>query len=175
MKCFSLKLAYFIISSCVTAIIIIGGFTVIFVKKDDDGGYNWARELISMSLTLWMPSPAEYFKDIVMMKNHNEQRQLDRTYAMETLRSTVMISSQNKEQRLPIPAFDYKILNSTLCDEQTEINPTFQPQESNKEVEVKPDVEKCTPVSMENSSPNELNINNPNNDSIIKIQIELID
>lgn len=77
MPCFSLKRAYFIVSSVISGIVLVGGFTLIITMrntKDDNGNFEWARNLIAMVFTLWMPSPGESLKEIVESRNRNLQR-----------------------------------------------------------------------------------------------------
>lgn len=69
MKCFSIKRAYFIIASMLTMTMLVGGFVLIIMNEDKEN-VQWARELIGMVITLWVPSPAENLKD--MLKERRE-------------------------------------------------------------------------------------------------------
>lgn len=91
MRCFSLKRAYFVVSSVISGLVLIGGFTLLITTKndkDDNGNFEWARNLIAMIVTLWMPSPGESLKEMVESRNRNIER-------LATIQSSPDKSSSN--------------------------------------------------------------------------------
>lgn len=71
----SLKSAYFAVTTVLTLSIIGGGLTVIIMNTDEKN-VAWAQQLIGMIVTLWVPSPAENLREI-LAENINRRRSYD--------------------------------------------------------------------------------------------------
>ena len=58
----SLKKAYFAVTTILTTVIMIGGFTVIIINGSETS-VDWAKELVIVSLALWVPSPVNFIEN----------------------------------------------------------------------------------------------------------------
>jgi hypothetical protein len=58
----AIKKAYFAVTTIMTSIIMIGGFAII-IRNINDDSVNWAKELIMISLALWVPSPVDFIEN----------------------------------------------------------------------------------------------------------------
>jgi hypothetical protein len=73
--------------------------------KDDSGNFEWARNLIAMVFTLWMPSPGESLKEIVESRNRNLQKLAE-----------IKASSEKDHNSLSIGTNEFGTLKSDLND-----------------------------------------------------------
>ena len=64
MRWFTLKGAYFAVTTLITMSIIAGGLAII-IMNEDTPNVIWAQQLIGMVVASWVPSPAENLKDIL--------------------------------------------------------------------------------------------------------------
>lgn len=71
MKLFTLKSAYFVVTTFITLSIIAGGLTIV-IMNNEPSNVIWAQQLVGMIVTLWVPSPAENLKQIIYETNSEQ-------------------------------------------------------------------------------------------------------
>lgn len=67
---FSIKRAYFIVTTIITSVILTGGY-IIIIKNQNQESVSWAEQLICLCIALWIPSPVDYLKE-TMSKSRTE-------------------------------------------------------------------------------------------------------
>jgi hypothetical protein len=58
----TIKKAYFVVTTVMTSVVMIGGFAII-IKNSNDTSIDWAKELIMICLALWVPSPVDFMEN----------------------------------------------------------------------------------------------------------------
>jgi len=85
----SLKTAYFAVTTLITLSIIGGGIAVIILNENEQN-VAWAQQLIGMIVTLWVPSPAENLREI-LAENINRRH----------LRDTIIDNNHEQQNNIP--------------------------------------------------------------------------
>lgn len=60
----SAKKAYFIVTSILTFVVVVGGLVIIY-KNDNSNSVDWAQNLICTFTALWIPSPIDHVKKTI--------------------------------------------------------------------------------------------------------------
>lgn len=89
MHSWSLKSAYFAVTTLMTLSVIGGGIAIIIMNQNEQN-VAWAQQLIGMIITLWVPSPAENLREI-LAENINRRR----------LHETIIDNNQQPQNNVP--------------------------------------------------------------------------
>jgi len=72
MRLLTIQSGYFLMSAIMTLVVLGGGFTLIILDKNP-ANVSWARELIGMIITLWVPSPVENLREAIKQAHEHDK------------------------------------------------------------------------------------------------------
>lgn len=72
MRLLTIQSGYFLMSAVMTLAVLGGGFALIILDKNPSNT-SWARELIGMVITLWVPSPVENLREAIKQAHEHDE------------------------------------------------------------------------------------------------------